>query len=78
MIMSTKEQGDKYMININMRCIEISPQDNMYTKAQTININMRCIEIKEMGRLTPLFLMININMRCIEIWYFQHYYQKHH
>ena len=33
------------MININMRCIEISNIDDINSSEYLININMRCIEI---------------------------------
>ena len=33
------------MININMRCIEITVYNNVGSDHDKININMRCIEI---------------------------------
>ena len=40
------------VININMRCIEISPFAVHIDSAVLININMRCIEIRMTSALT--------------------------
>ena len=63
----TAAATEEAVININMRCIEITIAAHFDGDGFTININMRCIEMilqeGQRNRSTP----ININMRCIEI-----------
>ena len=55
------------LININMRCIEMTNDSGKWQINVTININMRCIEMCNHGGDRRPLDTININMRCIEI-----------
>ena len=56
-----------FMININMRCIEIQFLVILQLYQFRININMRCIEIYQVRAVIFSVTAININMRCIEM-----------
>ena len=57
----------RYMINSNMRCIEMCYTGGIKHRDLLINSNMRCIEIRMEQRNKSRLMMINSNMRCIEI-----------
>ncbi len=56
-----------FLINRNMRCIEIKRIKLGSCADSKINRNMRCIEIPVTGGNFKLEQLINRNMRCIEI-----------